>query len=72
MRYQRLESFTDYVLVDTERMRVEHYVRQDAGGWLYREYHEPADTLKLAGIGVELPLAEIYERVVFPAPGAAT
>lgn len=72
VRYQRLESFTDYVLVDTERMRVEHHVRQDAGGWLYREYHEPADTLKLAGIGVELPLAEIYERVVFPAPGAAT
>ncbi len=65
-RYQRLESFVDYVLIDSERMRVEHYVRQDAGGWLYREYHDPADVLRLASVGADLPLAEIYERVEFP------
>ena len=68
VRYQRLESFTDYVLIDPDRMRVEHYVRQEAGGWLYREYHEPADILNLASVGAELPLAEIYERVAFSAP----
>ncbi len=68
-RYKKIESLTDYVLVASETMRVEHYVRQDAGGWLYREYHESADVLKLASVEAELPLAEIYERVIFPDPG---
>ena len=70
VRYQRLESFADYVLIDSERMRVEHYVRQDTGGWLYREYHEPADVLKLTSIEAQLPLTEIYERVAFPEANA--
>lgn len=69
IRYQRLESFADYVLIDSERMRVEHYVRQEAGGWLYHEYHHAADVLKLVSVEAELPLAEIYERVIFPKPG---
>ena len=50
-------------------MRVEQYTRQDSDGWLYQEYQEAADVLKLASIGAELPLAEIYERVTFPEPG---
>ncbi len=68
-RYKRIESLNDYVLVASETMRVEHYARQDAGGWLYHEYHEAADMLKLASVDAELPLAEIYERVTFPEPG---
>ncbi len=68
-RYKRIDSLTDYVLVASEKMRVEHYVRQDGGGWLYREYHDGPDLLKLASVEVELPLAEIYERVTFPEPG---
>ena len=68
-RYKRIESLTDYVLVASEKMRVEHYIRQDGGGWLYREHHEGADLLKLTCVEAELPLAEIYERVTFPEPG---
>ena len=68
-RYKRLESLADYVLAASETMRVEHHVRQDNGGWLYHEYHAAADVLKLASVEGELPLAEIYERVTFPAPG---
>ena len=68
-RYKHLESLTDYVLVASEKMRVEHYVRQEGGGWLYRECHEGTDLLKLISVEVELPLAEIYERVTFPEPG---
>ena len=68
-RYKRIESLTDYVLVASETMRVEHYVRQDGGAWLYREYHDGADLLKLASVEAALPLAEIYERVTFPELG---
>ncbi len=70
LRYQRLESLTDYVLVASEQMQVEHYARQADGSWLYRRYDTPIDLLKLACVEVELPLAEIYERVAFPERGS--
>ena len=65
-RYRLLESLVDYVLVSSEQMRVEHFVRQADGSWQYKEYHQPDDRLPLASVGCELPLAEIYERVTFP------
>ena len=69
-RYKRIEPLTDYVLVASEKVWVEHYIRHEDGGWLYREYHAAGDVLKLASVEVELPLAEIYERVTFPEPGS--
>src|SRR6202012_3542355 len=36
-RYRQIESFTDYVLVSSDRMRVEHYVRLQQGNWSFRE-----------------------------------
>ena len=68
-RYQKLESLTDYVLVAAERMSVEHFVRQADGSWRFTEYHQPEDRLLLASMEAELPLKEIYERVVFPEAG---
>ncbi len=65
-RYQQSESLTDYVLVASERMRVEHFVRQGDGSWRYKEYHRPDDQLPLVSVNCEVPLAEIYERVTFP------
>jgi Uma2 family endonuclease len=69
-RYRLLESLTDYVLVSSERMQVEHYVRQANGVWLFREYNQPEHRLTLVSVECELPLAEIYERVTFPDPFA--
>ena len=66
IRYQKLASLTDYVLVSAARMRVEHYTRQADGSWIFRLYEQPADVLTLASVDAELPLAEIYERVRFP------
>ena len=65
-RYQTIESLTDYVLVASERMGVQHYARQTTGGWLYRELNAPEDRLKLGSVEVEMPLSEIYEGVTFP------
>lgn len=65
-RYRKLETLTDYVLVASERMQVEHFVRQAGGAWIMTDYHLPHHTLPLASLGCELPLAEIYERVAFP------
>ena len=66
-RYRLLDSLTDYVLVSSEQMRVEHYVRQPDDRWLLAAYELPEDRLTLASVDCELPLAEMYERVTFPA-----
>jgi Uma2 family endonuclease len=68
-RYRRLETLRDYVLVTADRMRVEHHYLRDDGVWAYADYGEPDWGLRLESVGCELPLAEVYERVTFPASG---
>ena len=66
---RRIETLTDYVLVSSDRTRVEQHIRQPSGVWTREEWVGPEGILSLASLGVELPLAEIYERVTFPAHG---
>ncbi len=70
-RYRRLETLTDYVLVSADRRRVEHHRLQDSGVWAYEDYVDASEVLRLASVGCELPLTEIYERVTLPGTGVA-
>ncbi len=65
-RYRTLGSLTDYVLVATKTMYVEHLARQRDGSWTMTEYHRSADRVPLRSLDVELTLAQIYRRVTFP------
>lgn len=67
-RYRKLASLTDYVLVASEQMQVEHFVRQENGAWIMTAYDLPEQVVPLTSVGCEFSLAEIYERVVFPDP----
>ena len=67
-RYRQLESLTDYVLVSSHRRRVDHHRVQENGVWVCEEYTHPNGHFRLASIDCELPLAEIYEGVIFPDP----
>ena len=71
-RYRTLPSLTDYILVASESMRVEHCVRQENGAWTLTDYRQPGDELPIRSLEVRLTLAQIYRQVVFPAdrPGA--
>jgi len=64
--YRSLESLTDYLLVSQEEMFVEHYIRQDDGGWKLIEYKEPNDEITLLSIGCKIALRDVYRRVEFP------
>jgi len=61
--YRSLDSLQEYVLVDQDRFLVEHFRRQEDGTWLLTAYEQPEDILHLPVLGVDLPLAVIYERV---------
>lgn len=62
--YRKLESLRDYVLASQETMLIEHYARQPDGEWLPTVLREPEQVLSLSSITCELPLSEIYRRVV--------
>jgi|SRR5207248_1472108 len=63
--YRRLESLQEYVLVSQHRMRIEQFVR-DGADWRLSDLRDPQALLRLASIGCEIPLGEIYEGVEFP------
>ena len=60
--YQELTSLREYILVSQDRIRVEQY-RLVKTQWVQTEFHTPEDVLRLASIGCELPLQDIYRRV---------
>ena len=66
--YASIPSLAHYVLVDSERMMVQTISRTPAGDWRIGFLSSPEDVLRLPEIGFEIPLAELYEGVVFDAP----
>jgi Uma2 family endonuclease len=68
VRYQTwLPSLTDYLLVSQSKPLVEHYHRQPQGGWLYSLVSGLDGSVSLASIACTLRLADVYDRIVFPA-----
>ena len=69
--YQQLTSMREYVLVSTEEMNVEHYMRQPDGSWSIKYFTEPGEQLTLATVPVRVMLRDIYADVEFsPAESA--
>ena len=58
LSYRRLPSLAEYVLVDQNKAWVEVFRRTPAG-WT-QDIYEADETVQLASVGVELPMAELY------------
>jgi Uma2 family endonuclease len=61
--YRTIDSLKDYVLVDQEQVRIEHYSRETDSTWTLHDHEKLDDELKITSIGVSLPLSRIYDRV---------
>lgn len=62
--YRRLPTLREYLLVAQDRPRVERYVRQGGGLWLFSETEGRDEVLRLESIGCTLALRDVYERVL--------
>ncbi|MBI3951332.1 MAG: Uma2 family endonuclease [Acidobacteria bacterium] len=68
LRYQTwLPSLTDYLLVSQSKPMIEHYLRQPDGAWLYSLVNGLEGSVSLVSIGCTLWLADVYDRIGFPA-----
>ena len=62
--YEKIETLTDYVLVDAERIFVEHWSRAQADeDWRWRAHTRRTDVLQFPHLELEVPLEEIYEEL---------
>jgi Uma2 family endonuclease len=69
--YRTLASFITYILVAQDSPRIELFIRQADGSWLYYVAKGMDAVLRLESIGCELRLADVYARVEFPTEQAA-
>ncbi len=62
-RYQQLASLREYVLVAQDNVHVAHHRRHGAQ-WILSHYRTLEEVLLLPSIGCEMPLSDIYARVI--------
>lgn len=68
LRYTNyIETLNDYVLISQDAPLIEHYCKQENGGWEKFEYSGIEAVLKLAAIECEIYLKDLYELVEFSA-----
>ena len=61
-----LPTLTDYVLVAQDRPVIDHYKRTTTGSWELVTLEGEGARLHLPSIHCTVPLADVYERIVFP------
>lgn len=58
--YILIESLTDYVLIEQDKTKIEHYSRIDEKNWNVRIYTEADETIVFKSIKCKLALADVY------------
>ncbi len=61
--YRRLPSLAEFLLVAQEQPRIEHYLRQESGLWLFHDASGEDAVLELSSIGCTLALRDVYDKV---------
>ena len=64
--YRTLPSFAEYVLVSQKEPLIEVFFRMADGTWQLTPARGRETVVRLQSLGVELRLAEVYDRVEFP------
>ncbi|PSO54456.1 MAG: hypothetical protein BRC35_13930 [Cyanobacteria bacterium QH_10_48_56] len=63
-QYRKLESLQEYVLIQSEKIGVECFRRNQQGLWVLYPY-EQGDTITLESVGFSLPVETLYRQVIF-------
>ncbi len=65
--YRSIESLREYLLVASDRIHADLFVRQPDGRWLLTSAGTLEDSLELQSVDCRLNLADLYEKVEFTA-----
>ena len=62
--YRRSDALQEYVLVSTDKIEVDIYLRGDLGQWTIINY-SAGDTVELTSIEMSWPIEELYAGIIF-------
>ncbi len=58
--YREIDTLQEYILIDSESVRVEKFKKNDDQSWQLNEYKNPSDTFRIETINEDFLLHEIY------------
>ncbi|NDP27784.1 MAG: Uma2 family endonuclease [Flavobacterium sp.] len=61
--YREIASLQEYILIDSERIMVEKFIRNSDNSWQLTEYRSIEQSFSIATVGIEMQLVDIYEGV---------
>ncbi len=61
--YRKLPSLIEYLLIEQDEPRVEHWTRQRENHWDFVELDDLSQSIQLTSIGCVLPLIEVYDKI---------
>lgn len=63
--FRKLDSLKECLLIEQEKMFIEHYIKQTPNQWLLRIYENADEMINLESIGCEISLSDVYLQVSF-------
>jgi Uma2 family endonuclease len=66
-QYRTIESLRDYLMLACDRMHAELFTKDTNGKWQLSEWRDPRDIVLIESIDCKLLLADLYDKVEFPA-----
>ena len=61
--YRKLDSFREYILIDSRKYSIESYYRESNDLWRIGNYYKLEHLLPVYTLGIEIALADIYSGV---------
>ena len=61
--YRQLSSFREYLLIDSRKLVVETYYREEKDLWRIGNFYDLGQKVRLRTLGIDLPLSDIYQNV---------
>lgn len=61
--YMQIESFKEYITIDTVSLQIRIGRKQNNGAWLFSEYNTIADSFNIESIGFTIGLQDVYQDV---------
>ncbi len=61
--YREIDSLQEYILIDSERIMVEKFIRNSDNSWQLTEYRTIEQSFSIATVGIEMFLLDIYDGV---------
>lgn len=59
--YRDIETLQEYILMDSQKIHIEKYIRNADNTWQLTDYNSIQDTLRISTVNISLPMEDIYQ-----------